>query len=283
MEVKRKSLNYRRDKWLCMALAALPLLASSLLLSCKDGEEEIASSNGDGEASVSVHISVGEIGDLNATRANTNVSSAPEDGELINTLCVFIVDSNNKIEMKIQPDLSGTEADGGNLEEYRSDIEILSAGTKTIYAFANWDNVGSENWDKLMAKEEGGNISNEDLQFLVDDPASKVDIANHKYIPMSGKATVTVTENYSYTQTISVKLTRLVGKVWAKVKLYEDNYSSTTNEVTVTGFTFSGTADNVWLFDDITGKGTITLDKEIKIESSDIMATEAIAEGETAD
>ncbi len=258
MEAKDKVLNLTRKRWLSKALATLPLLASALLLSCVDGQEEIATTSGEGEATVRLHISVGPIGDLNATRAtDTNAT----EGELINSLCVFIVDSQGKIEAKIQPDLTtDTDAESGNLEEYTSDQITLTAGTKTIYAFSNWETADNSDWNDLINKSVGDEIG--DLQILIDDPASCVDIEGGKYIPMSGSESATVSSGDLNTkQTVTVELIRLVGKLQVKVQLAEDSEE----EVTVNSLTFSGTANSVWLFRDKTdSEMTIALGTDIE-------------------
>ncbi len=270
MEAKNKLLNYIHKKWLHSALMALPLLASALLLSCVDGQEEIATSNSEGEARVSVHVSVGPIGDLNATRAtDTNAT----DGELINSLCLFIVDSDGKIEAKIQPDLTGTNAESGNLEDYTSDVMTITSGWNKIYAFANWDNVGSEEWDALIAKNTGDEITDDKLKFTISNPAATIDLTNECYIPMSGWADVNLVGDLNSTQTVSVELIRLVGKVQVNVTAVEQ-------DLTVESLAFDGTADKVWLFGDEDLQGSNDISR-LTTSPTITLSTTAVTAGNT--
>ncbi len=232
-------------------------LASCLLLSCFNEDDECpTTTTGSGRAAVQLHITTDGITDLNATRADevTAVSTDNGDpGEFIDTLCIFIVDAKTgEIELKLQPDLSGTEADSGDLEDYTSDVVWLTTGEKTIYAFANWNNAGSDAWNSLISKNEGDYINATDLSFAISDPASKVDIDERKYIPMSGKLeNVTIKDMNTYdsingkaitNNLISVGLDRLVGKVTITV-VGDEDYDAIVNSLF-----FEGTADNVALY-----------------------------------
>ncbi len=241
-------------------LALLPttiLLACWWLSSCSKEDEEIIES---GDTSLRITITTDGIGDLNATRAYNGDTNA-EAGEFMNTLCVFICKSDGTIEKKLATDcLDGiAEAEAGNLQQYTWIVDDITPGTKTIYAFSNWDNAGNDDWSKLIAKEEGS-ISTADLQICIDDPASTVDISKGQYIPMSGKETFTCggQDLNNKTKNVSVGLVRLVGKVNVSLSGADATETTDENEITTkqsetyTSLTIDGFADKVWLFSEIT-------------------------------
>ncbi len=141
------------------------------------------------------------------------------EGEFIHSLHVFIV-SNGFIEEHITLDdatAAGTEAVAGNLPSYSQRVSSMAPGQKTIYAFANMENVyetGGQTLDFLFNGDEYQRGKAWDdtkiTNTIVNDPMSLVDIANKKFIPMSVKQNVTVvTDN----QQITVSLVRLVAKM----------------------------------------------------------------------
>ncbi|MCD8291700.1 MAG: hypothetical protein LUC91_09415 [Prevotella sp.] len=246
----------------------LPIF-SCMLLSCTEAEDNI---EGNRETTVSIHITTNGITDLNATRVRGGEKAAAiengEKGEFINTLCIFIVDAETgQIEMKISPDLTGTKAETGDLVDYTSGEMELRAGKKNVYAFANWDNTESAEWRAIINKETGDVITENDLSFSIDDPASKVDIAKGKYIPMSGKlegiAIGDMNGKYFDNNLISVVLDRLVGKVMITV------VGDGETDIDINRLLFLGTADNVTLFPKAVGDswGEITFEKEKGIDS----------------
>ncbi len=225
-------------------LPALLTLGGAVgLVSCVDDSFEDGIGTSNVLVPVTIGISADNISDFSVTRADYDDQYA-EEGEFMNTLCVFVVDAEGKIEVKLQPDLTDdTNAPTGNLPDWTSDKVTLKTGQKTIYAFANWDTADNEDgdWAKLIALNVGENITNY-LNFTVDDPASKVNIAEGKYIPMSGKKEIEVTS--SGDQSFEVGMDRLVGKVTIAV-----NGDSQT-DVTLGDFTFTGWADKVPLMSD---------------------------------
>ncbi len=236
-----KAINgMNRKRHFLILTVVLPLFCW-LLLSCSD-EEDVLS--GSGEAFVRIHVTADGIGDLNATRASANDANA-EDGEFMNTLCVFVVDETTGIiEAKIEPDFNeDVFAQTGNLTDYTSDEIKLTLGKKTFYAFSNWNNMQSDEWDNIINKEVGDIINPEELDFAVYDPASKVDLANGKYIPMSGiEENVTIGDDLNSTKLISIGLERLVAKV--KINVVGDK----DKDVTIDKLTFLGTVEEVSLF-----------------------------------
>lgn len=170
------------------------------------------------------------------------------EGEFINSLWVFITDDKGDVEKILTlSDGSTSTVDptvtaGGNILEWRHTIEDLPVGNKIIYAFANMEAVSTveenHNMSTLLSGiQEGNNLSTVVDRLVIDNPASTVNIAEKRYIPMSLKEFVTVTGD----QTIRVELVRLVGRV--DIQLKNDKISP----VSVTSFTMSNFADQVAL------------------------------------
>lgn len=170
------------------------------------------------------------------------------DGEFINTLWVFITDDKGVVEKKLTlaegstSTVSPSTAAGGNILEWRHTIEDLPVGDKFIYAFANMEVVSTveenQNMSTLLSGiQEGNNLSTVVDRLVIDNPASTVNIAEKRYIPMSLKESVTVTGD----QTIRVELVRLVGRVDIQLK------NAKISPVSVTNFTMSNFADRVAL------------------------------------
>ncbi len=248
------------------------MLVAPLLTACYEGEGIETLSVEQDPVPVYIHVSADVLGDLNATRATDPYA---ESGEFMNTLCVFVVDETGTIEAKFGPDiLEGyTAAETGDLTDWTSDKITLTAGTKTIYAFSNWETADSEDgdWAKLIAKEVGETIEDSDLNFVVDDPASKVDIENGKYIPMSGKATAVVssTADLNYNQLVDVGMDRLVGKVTIAINGETSNIVNGVEQaqaVTLGDLTFSGWADKVPMMSDDASTYEYTYDENYSAE-----------------
>ncbi len=266
--------NTMRNTLHTAALRLLPTLALALALTaCHDDDNDVAVVSYNGTATVRLHVSSDILGDLNATRADaetdyTNPDPYATEGEFMNTLCVFVVDENGTIEAKFGDGiLDGyTEAQTGDLTEWTSEEVVLTSGSKTLYAFANWDNTESTEWAALIAKTVGDKIESTDLNFLVADPASKVDIANGSYIPMSGSAKVTVYDaDLNSTQLLEVGMDRLVSKVVISVQ------GENATAVTISSFSFTGWADNVpMMSNDETPTYEFTYDKGYSNKEMDV-------------
>lgn len=185
------------------------------------------------------------------TRAYNGDPNANEH-EFMNSLIAFIVNVNaDTIEAVINPtdlDPEGT----GNVNLYSQKVDI-TPGTKTIYAFANMDNVhlcGDKTlettfWDELETLEVGEKWPIEDEEAVIDDPAATVNLSaentgDMSFIPMSLKENVTVTVSG---QSISLFLVRLVSRVSVKLS----NRQGTA--ITVKDFKMSDFADRVNLFE----------------------------------
>ncbi len=239
----KRFMRKRQDIVRVGAYLAGVLLCACMLSSClSDDYDECAT----GRTTVQLHIVADGISDLNATRATFDDKNA-DDGEFMNTLCVFIVDGSGKILTKLEPVLTdNSDAQEGNLTEYSTTIDVSDDAAK-IYAFSNWDNMDCEAWNSLISKGVGDNISSTDLSFAIDDPASKVDPANGKYIPMSGQAAVDLKGDLNASRNIEVTMDRLVGKVVISIDPLEHK------QVTLDSLTFKGWADKVPLFYDENG------------------------------
>lgn len=193
-------------------------------------------------------------------------------GENIHSLWVFLVDANNKVEWKLKVD------DLNDVEDYYSKpIENLTTGAKTLYAFANFgayltkgDALYNETLANLLAIGEGDAFNADGI--MIDNPAENIDFNTGKYVPMSGKAAVTVTEN---TAEIGVGMDRLV----SKVRISLDASAGESGTVT-----FGGTSSSVSLMQGGTSGAaggltdrTVTFDSNtsgIKIPDFYVNATE---------
>lgn len=191
---------------------------------------------------VVLKIVPGIPGDLNATRAYATDGEAVE-GEFINTLCVYMVDAGGYVEKVIKPDFEGDEKAGkGNLDEYTSEEFQITPGRRSFYAFANWGDTAMK---AVVDYKEGEKFDRNKIESLmINDPASKVDIANGKYIPMFGM--LEEADIYSYVtpdSTIRIPIERLV----SRLRLTLQPNSELTTEATIKKVTVSGFADGVVL------------------------------------
>lgn len=198
---------------------------------------------------VVLKITPGTPGDLNATRAATDDEA--REGEFINTLCVYMVDANGYVEMAIRPDfVNDTNIDPaireaaakGNLDEYTSEEFQLTSGRRSFYAFANW---GDTEMAQFAAYNIGDRIDRDALNACtLADPASEIDIAGGKYIPMSGMLKEADIHQYlNSNNTIKIPIERLVSRL--RVSLTGN--SGLTDDIPITSITVSGFADRVTL------------------------------------
>ncbi len=257
-----------------LAVALMPLAISLTFTSCSDETDVVKAVESGETVSVGIGVRASGMSDLSTTRSYNGDYNA-EEGEFIHSLCILVVNvdydeywwngnvTGFTLEKKLEPDLSDDpDAQKGNLSTWYSFYDI-TAGDKILLAFANWENVvdfenDDDGWAKLLSMKEGDTFTatsyeelTAELSILVDDPASKVDIANGQYIPMSG-----FEEVYFYHYGVDVAyipLERLVAKVTlaGQVVDYTEEADYTgENAVTFscTGGTLSGTNDKVWLF-----------------------------------
>lgn len=172
---------------------------------------------------------------------NAEATEAGSKHEYIHSLCVCVVNAEGKLEAKILPENLPAEANKGNLKTYVSEPLKLNPGQKTLLAFANWETVENTTWNSLIGLGLNETIALDD-NLMIDDPASRVNFTENRFIPMSGKETVTVTKN---TRSLRVGLERLVAKMRVSVS---PDYSNDNETITLTSFSISGFANQVPLF-----------------------------------
>ena len=205
-------------------------------------EEELPESQ-DGWCNVSLQVTTGAV----ETKAYGGDTYA-NPHEFIHSLCLFIVNEQGKIEKKIYPkDLESTSpADQGNLLNWTSPHFEIPEGTKTVYAFANWETAESDKWNAIIAKTDKDQLTANDLNIAVN-LNGKINLDNNKFIPMSGKTTVTLAANAD--RSIPITLTRLVSRV--EVRLTNKH----TDNLTMSAESMGNFADAVTLFEDL---GTVS-------------------------
>lgn len=172
-----------------------------------------------------------------------NAAETGTEHEYIHSLCVCVVNDKGQLEAKILPTNLPVEANKGNLKTYVSEPLKLNPGQKTLLAFANWETVENTTWNSLIGLGLYETVALDTYDSLmIDDPASRVNFTENRFIPMSGKETVTVTKN---TRSLRVGLERLVAKMRVSVS---SDYSNDNETITLTSFSISGFADKVPLF-----------------------------------
>ena len=196
------------------------------------------------------------------------------EGEFIHSLHLFIV-SNGFIDEHITLDdatAASEAAVNGNLPNYLQRVSSIAPGQKTIYAFANMENVyeiGGQTLDAVFKGDEyqrGKEWDDEKItNTIVKDPMSLVDIANKKFIPMSVKQNVTVVTD---DQQITVSLVRLVAKM--SIALTNNQGAS----LNISKVTISSFADEAPMFawnDSQTGTKTVekTFDTPIVVNNDE--------------
>ena len=201
-------------------------------------EEELPESR-EGWCNVSLQVTTGAV----ETKAYGGDTYANEH-EFIHSLCLFVVNEQGQIEKKIYPkDLESTSpADQGNLLNWTSPHFEIPEGTKTVYAFANWETAGSTEWNAIIAKTDQDQLTEDMLRIAVD-LNGKIDLTSEtkKFIPMSGKTTVTLAANAD--RNIPITLTRLVSRV--EIRLTNKH----TNDLTMSEESMGNFADAVTLFE----------------------------------
>ena len=225
-------------------LAALPLACAAVLSSCAFDDDVAECPDPNAPATVRVSVSAGEPGDLNGTRAGDDVNA--DEHEFMHTLYLYIVDESGVVKKAFLNPLADYDlAKTGDLTNWDSEEFTLTPGDYTIYAFSNIDkyegktNNASDNgygfintvFHEGYQTQNGGDVE----EFRLLDPASKIDLANGMYIPMSAKKTITVTPN---TSDISIGLDRLVSKV--KITVPDNQYIGENSTIQ-----FSGYSENV--------------------------------------
>ena len=230
-------------------LAALPLACVAMLSSCAFDDDAAECPDPNAPATVRVSVSAGEPGDLNGTRAGDDVNA--DEHEFMHTLYLCILDERGYVQEMFHEDdgtlqnlIAGEAAAAtGDVLNWTSENITLAPGTYTIYAFANVDgykgeNDQAQNVDVMAYLQDqfkrGGGVRTDLPNFRLNDPASKINFNEGKYIPMSAKETITVTSN---TRDISIGLDRLVSKVQLTVPSAE--YVSAGSTVQFSGYSLN--------------------------------------------
>ena len=231
----------------------LPWLCAVPLASCSFDDDIVESC--EGPATMQLSITAREEGDLNTRVDDYEIG---QDHEYMHNLLVLFI-QNDKVVKKFLPKLDdNTAARQGNLRVWTSEEFTLDPGTYTVYAFANIDSYFSTDWSSLtgLGTDEGKSLAELGVNIdniVLDDPATKLNFAEGKFIPMSAKEEVTVTSD---TRNISIGLDRLVSKI---------RMSITGNAGTkVTALSFGGYADKIGLFSD-TPVNNISYDGEYSV------------------
>lgn len=217
------------------------------MVACSEGANGIDNPMEDEDPrleAVTLHIGASETATTRAFGGDENARK----GEFMNTLRVFIVDADGLIEKVITATDSTTfqtsrKTDGaGCVTNYTTTVDLLP-GMKTIYAFANMDNVykvgeATQTFDdELDALQEGGTWQNLS-SYVLSDPAKDINLTTN-FIPMSVQQSVDLTVD---NQQVSIALVRLVGRVDVTVNNQQ-------GDVTVSKLTLSDFADRVFLFE----------------------------------
>lgn len=236
-------------------LPGVLLTCMALLSSCADDAGD--SDRHGSTATLQMQVSTRAEGDQTGTE-DKQPGGAYEN---IHSICVLLVNSQGNVAWKY---INDNLSDDASETEYLSEpIQDLPLGTYDVYAFANFDYYtdgaggAAELWTTLKNLVEGDPFdeSKSILSLVVDDPASKINFDEKRYIPMSGKK-----EDFNVTATTSiipVQLDRLVSKVRITV--------SGESAKDVTELTFSGWADKVTLFSDGTLSGNVSYEDSITV------------------
>lgn len=232
-------------KWIYQVLSGLLVMLG--MVACSEGANGIDNPMEDEDPrleAVTLHIGASETATTRVYGGDDNARK----GEFMNTLRVFIVDADGLIEKVITATDSTTfqtsrKTDGaGCVTNYTTTVDLLP-GMKTIYAFANMDNVykvgeATQTFDdELDALQEGGTWQNLS-SYVLSDPAKDINLTTN-FIPMSVQQSVDLTVD---NQQVSIALVRLVGRVDVVVNNQQ-------GEVTVSKLTLSDFADRVSLFE----------------------------------
>lgn len=232
------------------------------LCACSEDKQEIVPDpTPDGERKLeAIRLHIGASGTME-TKAYGGDENA-EEGEFINTLHVFVVDENGLIEAAINAndELTADEkvlAGVGNLTNFTTTVDLMP-GSKTIYAFANMDNVtlveSDNDMKSILAGLETGTKWNSEINdYVLDNPAADINENLNKqgtpkgtehYIPMSVQQTVDVNIDG---QSVDVALVRLVSKVRAALTNRQGA------PVAITNISMGNFSENVSLFENSSG------------------------------
>lgn len=181
-----------------------------------------------------------------ATRAYGDDPNASEH-EFIHSLTVVVVNSDGQVELLLTPTASelGSEAEEGNLIEKTFSGLSLTAGQKTIYAFANLDQLtdtsGVSLTTHLASIKQGSAFPTSIDDIVVADPAATINFGAGAYLPMAVKQSVSINTNG---QTVRIEMVRLVSRISLTVR-----NSKTETPLTLSQLTIGKFATQVSLFE----------------------------------
>lgn len=211
------------------------------LLACSDSENEPPINPVEPEM-CRVEIRIGAEG---AEQTKAEDASLTRDGELIHSLLVLLVNEEGDLEAKWDLNTDGSsytgDPDKGEVTEWRSGDIPLPGGQKTIYAFANLEDLTygeteTPLLETLNALEIGNQVTLDGI--VLNNPVLNVTYPiNNKFIPMSVKQNINISEA---TENIRVELVRLLGRV--------DVVVSSDRDRTISSFTMKNFATKVPLF-----------------------------------
>lgn len=238
-------------------LPGMLLVLTAVMASCAEDADE-----GDrhgSTATLQMQVSTRAEGD----QAGEGGTEPGDENENIHSICVLLVNSQGNVAWRY---INDNLSDDASETEYLSEpIQDLPLGTYDVYAFANFDYYtdgaggAAGLWTTLDGIQVGSTFDTGILSFVVDDPASKINFDEKRYIPMSGKKKINVTAT---TSIIPVQLDRLVSKVRITV--------SGESAKDVTELTFSGWADKVMLFSDETLSDNVSNEKSITVRDKTV-------------
>lgn len=211
------------------------------LLACSDSENEPPINPVEPEM-CRVEIRIGAEG---AERTKAEDPNLTRSGELIHSLLVLLVNAEGNLEAKWDLNTDGSsytgDPDKGEVTEWRSGDIPLPGGQKTIYAFANLEDLTygeteTSLLETLNALEIGNQVTLDGI--VLNNPVLNVTYPiNNKFIPMSVKQNINISEA---TENIRVELVRLLGRV--------DVVVSSDRNRTISSFTMKNFATKVPLF-----------------------------------
>lgn len=210
------------------------------LFACSDSENEPPVNPVEPEM-CRVEIRIGAEGAERTKAEDPSLTS----GELIHSLLVLLVNAEGNLEAKWDLNTDGSsytgDPDKGEVTEWRSGDIPLPGGQKTIYAFANLEDLTygeTETFllETLDALQIGNQVTLDGI--VLNNPVLNVTYPiNNKFIPMSVKQNINISEA---TENIRVELVRLLGRV--------DVVVSSDRNRTISSFTMRNFATKVPLF-----------------------------------
>ena len=256
----------------CVAVLLAMVMASSCSSDDGAGEEQMYTSD---PVRVVLKVEAAKQGDLNnSTRAFTDQNATK--GEFMNTLCVYMVNADNKIVKVIKPNLTANvDARKGNLEEYISDEFEVPQGTYKLYAFANW---GDTEMKDVVGMTEESTFTIPDNAKVITNPASKINLTGNDkvFIPMSGDTTgVQITKfDLNHTKQLEVGLDRLVSKVRFSI----EGNKGINPDFIITNIKISGWTKNVALMNGstVTGENPVVTDDGFSYTSDGISSKDGM-------